>query len=120
MLAVFPSIVSSLAASTIWQLPSALAGLPSVSFTQATRMVKITHTVGGVSVLCSDGYTRTCRWSTIAKHRGQVAALRAKAFFATWLENDYDPESWRFVTCGTDRNGARWSKNEWFVAIVKV
>jgi len=94
--------------SPAFVLPPSLAALPGVSFSGVVRVVSVSVSALGVSVVCSDSRVRVLRWSTLGKVRGASAVARAQAFFA----GDLVGRGFRFVAAGG------WSADSWFVAVV--
>ena len=96
---VFSALAAALPAAAVpapFVLPPVLASLPGVSFSAPVTVLSVLPVAGGVVVLCSDGASRRCNWSTVARFRGAASAAGAQRFFA----GDLVGRSFRFVAVG--------------------
>jgi hypothetical protein len=74
-----------------------------------TTISEVIHINNGVDIITTDGHQRRCLYSTVAKFRGEDAAVRAAMFF---LNGGLEGKSFSFVSA------AGWDCDEWFVALI--
>jgi hypothetical protein len=95
--------------TTTATLHPVLATIVSAQRSAPTVISEVIHIYNGVDIITTDGHQRRCLYSTVAKFRGEDAAVRAAMFF---LNGGLEGKSFSFVSA------AGWSCDEWFVALI--